>query len=95
LPCAFTEHGAVMAATVLNSRQAIEVSIFVVRAFVQMRESLAESKELQKRLDELEETVGARFGEQDRVIRQILDAIRQLMAPTDPPRKRQIGFVGQ
>ena len=54
LPLAFTEHGAIMAATILSSRRAIEVSVYVVRAFVQMRETLAAHKELAKRLDELE-----------------------------------------
>ena len=54
LPFAFTEHGAIMAATVLNSPRAVEVSIYVVRAFVQLRELLAGHKELAKRLNELE-----------------------------------------
>lgn len=94
-PCAFTEHGAIMAATLLNSRRAIEVSIFVVSAFVQIRESLAERKELGKRLDELESRLEKRLGAHDRVISQILEAIRQLMAPPQPAQKRGIGFVRQ
>ena len=93
LPLAFTEHGAVMAATVLNSHHAIEVSIFVVRAFVQIRQSLEEHKELRRRLDELEKTIDMRFGAQDRVIQRILETIRQLTAPAESTPKRQIGFV--
>jgi hypothetical protein len=57
-PLAFTEHGALMAATVLNSPRAIEVSVFVVRVFVQMREGMAGHRELGKRLDELERKLG-------------------------------------
>ena len=54
LPCAFTEYGAIMAATVLNSPRAVEKGIYVVRAFVQLRELLSSNKELAKRLDQLE-----------------------------------------
>jgi hypothetical protein len=86
---AFTEHGAIMAATVLNSPRAIDVSVHVVRAFVQLRETLAANKALAQRLDELERRVGAH----DRSITEILAAIRQLAAPPDPPPKRRIGFV--
>ena len=92
-PLAFTEHGAIMAATILNSRRAIEVSVFVVRAFVQMRETLAAHKELAKRLDELETRLGRKLDGHDRAIGEILEAIRRLMTPPDPPRERGIGFV--
>jgi hypothetical protein len=78
-----------MAATVL----AIEVSIFVVRAFVQIRESLAQRKELGKRLDELESRLERKLSAHDRAIAEILEAIRQLMAPPPPPQRRGIGFV--
>ncbi len=71
-PLAFTEHGAIMAATVLNSRRAIQVSLFVVRAFVQLRDTFASNKELARRLDELERKLGTH----DRAIGQILDAGR-------------------
>ena len=57
-PMAFTEHGAIMAATVLNSLRAIEVSVFIVRALLQLREALAPNRELGRRLDELERRVG-------------------------------------
>ena len=87
LPHAFTEHGAIMAASVLNTPRAIEASIFVVRAFVTLREMLGAHKELARKLAELE----ARFSEHDEQIQAIFEAIRQLMAPPDrPPRK--IGF---
>lgn len=87
LPHAFTEHGAIMAATVLNSERAIEVSVFVVRAFVRLREVLATHKELSQRLAQLERRVGGH----GRSIRALMRAIRQLMAPP-APRRLQIGF---
>ena len=93
LPLAFTEHGALMAATILNSRRAIEVSVYVIRAFVQMRETLASHKELAGRLNELEARLGRRLDGHDRAIREILGAIRQLMTPPEPPRRRGIGFL--
>ena len=93
LPYAFTEHGAIMAATVLNSPRAVEVSIYVVRAFVQLRELLAGHKELAKRLDQLEARMERKLLTQDQAIAGILDAIRQLMAPPPAPKKRPIGFV--
>ncbi len=93
LPCAFTEHGAIMAATVLNSPRAVEVSIYVVRAFVQLRELLAGHKELAKRLDQLEARMERKLMTQDQAIAGILDAIRQLMAPPPEPKRRPIGFV--
>jgi hypothetical protein len=86
-PYAFTEHGAIMAASVLNTPRAIEASIFVVRAFVQLREMLATHKELARRLSELE----SRIGEHDEQIQAIFEAIRQLMLPPERPKKK-IGF---
>ena len=83
-PYAFTEHGAIMAANVLNSRKAIEVSVYVVRAFVRLRQILASHKELAHRLDELERKYDSQF-------KSVFDAIRQLMSPPEPPRRR-IGF---
>ena len=85
LPYVFTEHGAIMAASVLNSPRAIEVSVFVVRAFVKLREVLATHKELARKLDELERKYDAQF-------RVVFDAIRQLMAPPPETKKRRIGF---
>jgi ORF6N domain len=93
IPFAFTEHGAVMAATVLNANRAISVSILVVRAFVHIRAFFTTQGELKKRLDELETRLDAKLGMQDRAIAEILEAIRQLMAPPEPLQRRGIGFV--
>jgi hypothetical protein len=82
-----------MAATVLNSPRAVEVSIYVVRAFVQLRELLAGHKELAKRLNELETRMERKLMTQDQAIAGILDAIRQLIAPPPAQKKRPIGFV--
>ena len=82
-----------MAAMVLNSARAIEISVYVVRAFVQQRDALMASKELAKRLDELESRIERKFSTHDQAIVGILDAIRQLMAPPEPAKKRRIGFV--
>jgi len=87
LPYAFTEHGAVMQASILSSPRAIEASIFVVRAFVRLREYAATHKELAAKISELERKVGSH----DESIRSILAVIRQLMAAPEP-RRRQIGF---
>ena len=93
LPYAFTEHGALMAAGVLDSKRAIEVSIYVVRTFVAMRQALANSAELSRRLDELERSLEGRFAKQDETIAEIMAAIRALMNPPGP-KPRPIGFVG-
>lgn len=87
LPHAFTEHGAIMAATVLNSRRAIEMSVFVVRAFVQMRQTLAVNRRVVAKLSELE----ARLDSHDSEIQDLVEAIRELLAPM-PASKRRIGF---
>jgi hypothetical protein len=87
LPHAFTEHGAIMAATVLNTQRAIEASIFVVRAFVALREMIATHKELAQKISELER----RIGEHDEQIQAIFEAIRQLMLPPERSKKK-IGF---
>ena len=93
LPYAFTEHGAIQAATILSTRRAVEVSVYVVRAFVQLRGVLTANRELAKRLDELEARIQRKLDTHDRVIADILDAIRQLMSPPEPKPKRRIGFV--
>lgn len=100
LPYAFTEHGAIMAATILNSPRATQVSVYVVRAFVQLRELIVSNKELALRLDDLEnktELMSLKhdtFEHNTRVqLKQIFDAIRELMAPAEPVNKRPIGFV--
>jgi len=87
-PHAFPEHGAIMAASVLNSQRAIDVSVYVVRAFVRLRQVLATHAELSRRLDELERKVGAH----DEAIQTLVSAIRQLMGPPPRPKRRPIGF---
>jgi len=87
LPHAFTEHGAIMAATVLNSRRAIEMSVFVVRAFVQMRQSLVINQHVVSKLSELE----ARLDSHDAEIQDLVEAIRELLTPL-PANNRRIGF---
>lgn len=89
LPYAFTEHGALMLGNVLKSERAVEMSLMVVRAFVHMRELLAGNKELAQKLNQLERKVGAH----DKAIAEIINAIRQLMAPEEPKKKRTIGFA--
>ena len=90
LPYAFTEHGAIMAATILNTPRAMEMSVFIVRAFVQLREALATHRQVAQKLDELERKVSSH----DKAIAGVIDAIRQLMAPPVPP-KRPIGFTAE
>jgi phage regulator Rha-like protein len=89
LPYAFTEHGALMLGNVLKSERAVEVSLMVVRAFVHLRELVSTHKELSQKLNQLERKVGAH----DRAIAELINAIRQLMAPSDPRKKRPIGFA--
>jgi len=87
LPYAFTEHGAIMAANVLNSRRAVQMSVYVVRAFVHLRSRLWENRELARRLLELERKVEYQGGE----LHELFDAFRRLMAVPEKP-KRPIGF---
>lgn len=89
LPHAFTEHGAIMAASVLNSKRAIEMSIFVVRAFVQMRQAVAMNQHIVSKLAELE----ARLDTHDGEIQGLVEAIRELVEPL-PANNRRIGFEG-
>jgi hypothetical protein len=86
-PFVFTEHGAIMAATVLNSKKAVEMSIFVVRAFVLMREGLATNHKMVAKLGELERRVGSH----DSDIEEIVAALREMMKPPATPGRR-IGF---
>ncbi len=100
LPFAFTEHGAIMAATILNSPHATQVSVYVVRAFLQLRELIVSNKELALRLNELEtktELLALKHHafEHDThlQLKQIFDALRDLMTQPEPAKKRPIGFV--
>lgn len=88
-PYAFTEQGVAMLSSVLGSPQAIAVNIEIMRAFVRLREILASNKDLARKLEELERRLGAH----DETITSILTAIRELMAPPEPPKKRRIGFI--
>jgi ORF6N domain len=88
LALAFTEHGAIMAATILNSPRAIEISVYVVRAFVQLRIVIASNKAIARKVAELER----RLGTHDEAIANLVQAIRQLMAPP-AVKRRGIGFV--
>jgi len=87
LPYAFTEHGAIMAASVLNSPQAVEVSVFVVRAFVRLRELAGANREIMAKLEQLERRVVSH----DKAIISLFDAIRQMMKSEEKGRKA-IGF---
>jgi hypothetical protein len=84
-PYAFTEHGAIMAANVLSSEQAVEASVRVVRAFVRLRQMLASHVDLARKLDEMEEKYDFQFEE-------VFDALRTLMAPPEPPDRDRIGY---
>jgi hypothetical protein len=88
LPWAFTEHGAIQAANVLNSPRAIAMGVYVVRAFVRLRELLASNTALTRKLDELER----KYKHHDEAIAAILSAIRELMHPP-APKRRGIGFT--
>ena len=96
---AFTEHGAIMAATILSSQRAVEVSVYVVRAFVRLRELALTHGDLAKRLTELEDKTQGLALTHDTLsrntrnqLKQIFDALRELMTPPEPP-KRPIGFI--
>jgi hypothetical protein len=91
-PFAFTEHGAIQAANVLNSARAVEMGVHVVRAFVQLRELLASNQELAKRVDQLEARIEKKLVSHDEAIAAILSAIRNLMNPP-APKRRGIGFT--
>jgi hypothetical protein len=87
-PYAFTEHGAFMAATVLNSPKAVTMSLYVVRAFIQMREQIAANAEVLKRLAEIDQTLL----KHDKSLQVIWRDLQPLLQPPPPPPKPQIGF---
>ena len=95
LPYAFTENGAIMAANVLNSPAAVRISVFVVRAFVQMRDLLGGTKELARQLADLEKKLTARLDVHESVIVNVLRRVMEILdpppLPPEPPRRR-IGF---
>ena len=88
LPSAYTEHGALMAATVLNSARAVQMSLIVIRAFVALRRMVLDQKALTEKVEELD----ARVGAHDEQLGQIIEAIRQIIAPPGLEHDRKIGF---
>jgi hypothetical protein len=88
LPWVFTEHGALMLGNVLNSKVAVEASVRVVKVFISMREQLAANKELARKVAELE----GRVGEHDEALKDLFEAIRQLIEPLAEEKHREIGF---
>jgi ORF6N domain len=91
LPYVFTEYGAIMVANVLNSPKAVEMSVFVVRAFVRMREKFAANQVLEKRLAEIERKLLLH----DSSLRDLYNRIRPLLLPPPEPVKRKIGFTAE
>ncbi len=89
LPLAFTEHGAIMAAMVLNSQQAVAMSVYVVRAFTRMREQLVANAIVLKRLAEIDKTLL----QHDTALRDIYHKLLPLLQPAPTPPKRRIGFI--
>jgi len=95
LPYVFTEHGAVMAANVLNSERAVAMSVYVVRAFVKLREVLASTEDLAKKLDDLERNLTGRLDIHEKAIIELFAQIRKLLKPPPPqpePKRKRIGF---
>ncbi|MDD4888926.1 MAG: ORF6N domain-containing protein [Phycisphaerae bacterium] len=90
-PYAFTEHGAIMAANVLNSPRAVQASVFVVRTFVRLRRMLLQNAELAAKLAELER----KFDKHDGQIVALIQAMRQLMAPPPEPPRKRIGYQSE
>ena len=91
LPYVFTEHGTLMAASVLNTPRAVDVSVFIVRAFVKLRKAISEHKELAGIISQIER----RLTEHDDQLLQIVQALKQLLKPDPPPKKYRIGFQAE
>ena len=95
-PYAFTEHGALQAANVLRSPRAVQMSVFVIRAFVKMRETLLGTRELAKKLAALEKKLTCRLDAHEATIVEVLRELMQILnpppAPPEPPPRRRIGF---
>jgi len=88
-PFAFTEHGAIMAASILNSPEAVAMSVYVVRAFVRMREKMAENLTILKRLAEIDKTLL----EHDDVLKVLIHQLQPLLTPPPEPTRKKIGFT--
>ena len=91
LPYAFTEHGAIMAAAVLNSTRAVQVSVFIVRAFVALRDAISQHKEMSERMGRIER----RLTDHNSQIQLVVRMIKELSSPAGLPGKRPIGFRGK
>ncbi|WP_414663400.1 ORF6N domain-containing protein [Horticoccus sp. 23ND18S-11] len=96
-PFAFTEHGAIMAANILNSPQAVQMSVFVVRAFIKMRAALTDTRELAQKLTALEQELTGRLDTHESAIVDVLQRIMALLDPPpapldEPPTKKEMGF---
>ena len=93
-PYAFTEHGALMAANVLRSKRAVQMSVFVVRAFIRMRQMLIEQRGLARKLAELEKELTARLDVHETAINEMFRQIKRLLSPPSEPKppKKRIGF---
>jgi len=87
-PTVFTEHGAIMAATVLNSDKAVQMSVFIVRAFIQLRQAMLSRHEMEKRLDQIEKVLLVH----DDSLKELYERIRPLLLPPAEPPKPKIGF---
>jgi hypothetical protein len=94
LPFAFTEHGAIMAANVLNSPQAVQMSVYVVRAFVKMRSVFSDTKSLARKLAQLEKELKSRLNVHETAIVEVLQRVMDILdpPPQPEPQRRQIGF---
>ena len=88
LPYAFTEHGTIMVASILNSSRAIEISVFIVRAFVKLRRVISENEKLARKIVQIEN----HLADHDEQIIELIRAIKQLLKPEPPPKKRRIGY---
>lgn len=91
-PYVFTEHGAIMLATVLNSQRAIEASIFIVRAFVKLREFVLMSKEIAKKLEEFEAKTDKKLDEHERLFQVVFDTLKKVLIQETKP-KNPMGFI--
>ncbi|MGA2263246.1 MAG: ORF6N domain-containing protein [Acidobacteriota bacterium] len=94
LPYAFTEHGAIMAANVLNSSQGVQMSVYVVRAFLKMRSALSDSRQLARKLAQLEKELKSRLDLHETAIVEVLQHVMDILdpPPQPEPKRRQIGF---
>jgi hypothetical protein len=92
LPFVFTEHGAIMLASVLNSQRAIDASIFVVRAFIKLREFVIMSKEISRKLEEFEQKTDRKLAEHDKMFQVVFDTLKKVLIQENKP-KNPMGFI--